>query len=100
MKINTKIKMAGLWTSLMLLYIYCDIYSTFRPGHLEEIASGNMGPFAISQTSLLLLGALMVPPALMIVVCLFAEAKFVKRSSIIVGILYTLRVYPRRIFAD
>jgi len=26
-KLNTRIKIIGLWISLMLLYIYCDIYT-------------------------------------------------------------------------
>jgi len=87
---NTRLKLAGLWTTLMLLYIYCDIYSTFRPGHLEEIMAGKMGPFDISQGTLAVLGALMIPAALMVSVSLFAGANVVKHASIIVGVVYTV----------
>ena len=73
----------------MLLYIYCDIYSTFRTGHLEEVMTGKMGPFEISQATLAILGALMIPTALMVAVSLFAKAKAVKWASIIIGVLYT-----------
>jgi hypothetical protein len=89
-KTNTRIKLTGLWTTLMLLYIYCDIYSTFRTGHLEEIMAGKMGSLDISQGSLAILGALMIPPALMVSVCLFAKARVVRWSCIIVGALYVL----------
>lgn len=88
-KTNVRIKLAGLWTSLMLLYIYCDIYSTFRTGHLEEVMAGKMGPFAVSQGTLAILGALTIPPALMVAVSLFAKAGGVKWASIIIGVLYT-----------
>ena len=74
----------------MLLYIYCDIYSTFRTGHLEEVMAGKMGPFDVSQGSLAILGALMIPIALMVTVSLFAKAEVVKWASIIIGVLYTL----------
>jgi len=74
----------------MLLYIYCDIYSTFRTGHLEEAMAGKMGPFEVSQVTLAILGTLMIPPALMVAVSLFAKAKVVKWASIVVGALYTL----------
>jgi hypothetical protein len=87
---NTRIKLAGLWTTLMLLYIYCDIYSTFRTGFLEEAISGKMGPFEVSQATLAISGALMIPPALMVVFSLFAKARFVKWASIVVGVAYTL----------
>lgn len=89
-KTNTRIKLMGLWTTLMLLYIYCDIYSTFRTDHLQEVMAGKIGPFDISQGTLAILGALMIPPALMVAVSLFAKAKIVKWASIIVGVLYTL----------
>jgi len=88
--VNTRVKLAGLWTTLMLLYIYCDIYSTFRTGHLEEAIAGNMGPFAVNQATLAILGALMIPPALMVAVSLFAKAEAVKWASIVTGVLYTL----------
>jgi len=89
LKVNTKIKLAGLWATLMLLYIYCDIYSTFRTGHLEEAMAGKMGPFEVSQATLAVLSALMIPAALMVAISLFAKAKVVKWASIIIGILYT-----------
>ena len=87
---NIRLKMAGLWTTLMLLYIYCDIYSTFRPGHLEEAMAGSIGPFEVTQSTLAVLGALMIPAALMVSVSLFAKANVVKWASIIVGVIYTV----------
>ena len=86
---NTRLRLTGLWTTLMLLYIYCDIYSTFRTGHLEEVMAGKMGPFEVSQTTLAILGALMIPTALMVAVSLFAKARVVKWASIVIGVLYT-----------
>jgi hypothetical protein len=87
---NTRIKRMGLWTTLMLLYIYCDIYSTFRTGYLQEAMAGKMGPFEVSQTTLAIFGALTIPTALMVAVSLFAKAGVVKRASIIVGVAYTV----------
>ena len=86
---DTRQKLTGLWTTLMLLYIYCDIYSTFRPGHLEEAIAGRMGPFEVSQGSLAILGSLMIPTALMVAVSLFARAGVARLASIIVGAIYT-----------
>ncbi len=31
-KINVKMKLSALWGAMMLLYIYADILSLFRPG--------------------------------------------------------------------
>ena len=86
---DTRQKLTGLWTTLMLLYIYCDIYSTFRPGHLEEAMAGRMGPFEVGQGSLAIMGALMIPAALMVAVSLFAKARVARLAGIIVGAIYT-----------
>ena len=88
--VNIRVKLAGLWTALMLLYIYCDIYSNFRTGFLEEAMSGKMGPFDVSQITLAAFGFLMVIPILMIPACLFIKANIVKWVNIIVGSLYAL----------
>ena len=87
---NTRLKLTGLWATLMLLYIYCDIYSTFRTGHLEEVMAGKMGPFEVSQATLAILGALMIPTALMVAFSLFAKARAARWVNIIFGALYTL----------
>ena len=90
MKINTKIKLMGLWITLMLLYIYCDIYSFHRTGYIEEMIANKIGPFEVSQGILAVFGALMIIPALMIPVCLFLKTKINKWLNIVIGVLYTL----------
>jgi len=90
MKVNTQIKLMGLWITLMLLYIYCDIYSFHRTGYIEEMIANKIGPFEVSQGLLAVFGMLMIIPALMIPVCLFLKTKIIKWLNIIVGALYIL----------
>ena len=90
MKINTRLKLMGLWISLLFLYVYCDIFSFFRTGILSEIADGLIGPFEISQGMLAVLGLLMIIPALMILACLFLKEGPVRILNIIAGIAYTI----------
>jgi hypothetical protein len=65
--VSVKIKLAGLWTAMMLLYVYADILSVFRPGQIAEIESGKLGPFDVSQSSLVIASLIVILPALMIV---------------------------------
>ncbi len=90
MKINIQIKLAGLWTTLMLLYIYCDIYSFHRTGYINEMMADKIGPFDVSQGILAVFGALMLIPALMLPVNLFMNSKAAKIINIISGILYSI----------
>jgi hypothetical protein len=83
-------KLTGLWTALMLLYVYCDIYSFHRPGYVSEMIAGMIGPFKVSQGILAAFGVLMALPALMIPACLLLKAKAARWLNIIVGVLYLL----------
>jgi hypothetical protein len=89
-KLNTRTILIGLWTVLMLLYIYCDIFSFFRLNKLNEMIAGFMGPFQTNQISLITASVLMAIPALIIITNLFIKLVVIKWINIIGGIVYTL----------
>jgi len=68
--VRVKVRLAGLWTAMMLLYVYADFLSLFRPGQIAEIESGKIGPFDVSQSSLLIASLVVILPALMIALTL------------------------------
>lgn len=88
--INVKLRLSALWVAMMLLYIYADILSLFRPGQVQEIIEGRMGPFAATQVSLLTATILMTIPAVMVFLSLTLKPKASRRANIIFGVLYTL----------
>ena len=88
-KIHVKMKLSALWAALMFVYIYCDIYSLFRTGQLEEMMSGRMGPFPVTQGSLLAASILMIIPAVMVFLSLTLKPKINRWVNIILGVLYT-----------
>ncbi|MBE2197429.1 MAG: hypothetical protein IAE79_02390 [Anaerolinea sp.] len=88
--INVKLRLSALWVAMMLLYIYADILSLFRPGQVQEIIAGRMGPFAATQVSLLTATILMTIPAVMVFLSLILKPKAGRQANIIFGVLYTL----------
>ena len=88
-KINVKMKLSALWAVLMLIYIYADHFSLFRTGQIEEIISGRMGPFPVTQGSLLTASILMMIPAVMVFLSLTLRARVNRWVNIILGVLYT-----------
>ena len=42
--IHVKLRLSSLWVSVMLCYIYGEIFRFFKPGTLKDILAGNMGP--------------------------------------------------------
>ena len=89
-KIAVKMKLSALWVSMMLLYIYADILSLFRPGQVEEMLAGKMGPFPVTQGSLLTASILMMIPAVMVFLSLTLKPAVNRWANIIFGVLYTL----------
>jgi hypothetical protein len=89
-KINVKLKLSALWVAMMLLYIYADILSLFRPGQVQEMIDGRMGPFPATQGALLTAAILMIVPAGMVFLSVGLKPVVNRWTNIILGILYTL----------
>jgi hypothetical protein len=86
--IDVKIKLAALWIAVMFSYVYNDIFDLYKPGEMEHIIAGNMGPYPTTQVSLLTAMIMMTIPILMIVLSLTLKANANRWTNIIGGILY------------
>ena len=65
--VSHRVKLAALWASLMLCYIYCDYFELYQPGKLQSMLAGRLGPIGpTTQASLLAASVLLAVPALMI----------------------------------
>jgi hypothetical protein len=87
-KVNVKIKLSALWAMLLLIYIYVDIFSFYKPGIIEDILAGKVWEFEISQGWALGSLILMIVPILMVFIALALPAKANRWTNIIVSILY------------
>jgi len=89
-KITVRMKLSALWVAVMFLYGYADILSFFRPGQIEEIIAGMMGPFPVTQVGLLTATLLMTIPSVMIFLSLTLKPKVNRWTNISLGVLYTI----------
>jgi hypothetical protein len=84
-KVNVKLKLAMLWASLMFLIIYLDYFHLYMPGKIEDIQTGRVYVFEITQGFLLVALALVTIPALMIFLSVALPAKVNRWTNIIVA---------------
>ncbi len=89
-KINVRIRLSALWVALMICYIYADFFSLYRPGQIDKIISGLMGPFPVTQAGLLIASLMMAVPAVMVFLSLILKPKVSRWANIILGVLYTV----------
>lgn len=86
--ITVRAKLSALWVALMLLYVYADVLSLFRPGQIEDMSDGLMGPVEATQGTLLLAATIVIVPALMVFLTLTLDARVCRRTNLVLGILY------------
>ena len=89
-RVDPKLKLAAAWMALIALYIYADFLSLYRPGQIDEIRRGVMGPLEVSQATLVLASLIVIIPAVMIVLSLLLPARANRPLNLILAILYTL----------
>jgi len=89
-KINIKIKLASLWTSLMFLYIYADYFRLMTPGKLEKMMELQtpMGP--TTPGLLVIFSTILILPAFMIFLSVFLKPQINKWLNLIIAFLYTM----------
>jgi hypothetical protein len=90
LKVNIKLVISCLWVSIMFVYLYADYLSLYRPGIVNKIIDGYMGPFKVSQMALVSAGLLMLISIIMIFLSLILSAKINKLINIIISILLTI----------
>lgn len=87
-KISVKLKIAMLWTSFMLLYIYVDHFALYMPGAVENILKGRVFVFDITQEFIFIVLALATIPIVMFFLSVALPAKMNRLTNIIVAIIY------------
>ncbi|WP_024768700.1 DUF6326 family protein [Aquimarina macrocephali] len=89
-KINVKLKLSALWTSLIVCYIYGDFFSLFVPGAIEDMIA-KVTPIGETTPTIILAFAIsMAIPAVMISLSLLLKPNINRWLNIIVGSLYTI----------
>ena len=87
-KVSLKLKLSTLWASFMFLYIYVDYFALYMPGKIEDILTGIVFEFDITQRFLLVALASVTIPALMIFLSVALPAKVNRWANIIIAAVY------------
>lgn len=89
-KINIKIKVASLWTSLMFLYIYADYFRLMTPNKLENIMNLQTPMGTTTPNLLVIFSVILIIPALMIFLSIFLKPELNKWLNILISFLYAI----------
>lgn len=89
-KVNVRIKLSALWTSVMFCYIYADYFGLMVPGTLKSMMEGQ-GPIGQSTPGTLLVAALVLAiPSVMIFLSVALTPTMARWINVVFGATYTV----------
>ncbi len=87
-KVNIKIKLSALWTSVLFCYVYGDYFELYVPDKMDSLLTGSN--ILDSPTKLLIASIVLAIPAVMIAVSVFLNPVINRLLNIVFGTLFTL----------
>jgi hypothetical protein len=90
--VNVRIKISALWTSMLLVFAYVDLFSLYRPDFRADLEGGEISGFTVNQAFLLGTTAYVVIPSLMVFLALILRPRVSRMANIVLGIIYALTI--------
>jgi hypothetical protein len=90
--VNVRVKISALWTSMLFVFAYVDLFSLYRPDFRADLEAGEIGGFAINQSFLLGTTVYVVIPSLMVFCTLILRPRVDRIANIALGIVYAVTI--------
>ena len=90
--VNARIKISALWTAMLFVFAYVDLFSLYRPDVRAAIEAGQVSGFDIGQAFLLATTFYIVIPSLMLVATLVLRPRVNRIANIALSVAYALTV--------
>lgn len=90
--VSVRAKISALWTAMLFVFVYVDIFSLYRPDFRAELEAGEISGFTVNQAFLLGTTVYVVIPSLMVFGALVLRPAVNRIANIGLGILYTLTI--------
>lgn len=90
--VNVRIRISALWTAMLIVFAYVDIFGLFRPDVRAAIEAGEISGFRIDQVFLLATTIYIVIPTLMLVATLLLRPRPNRILNMMLSAMYALTI--------
>jgi hypothetical protein len=90
--VNVRLKISALWTAMLFVFAYVDIFSLYRADVRAEIGAGEIGGFTIGPVFLVATTIYVVIPSLMVFGALALPARIARLANLVLGVVYALTI--------
>jgi hypothetical protein len=91
-RVNVRIKISALWTSMLFVFVYVDLFSVYRPDYQADLQAGTLGGFTVNQSFLLGTTAYVVIPSLMVFLALVLRPRINRLANIVLAVAYAVTI--------
>jgi hypothetical protein len=92
LNVNVRIKISALWTSMLFVFAYVDLFSLYRPDFRADLEGGEVGGLAVNQSFLLGSTIYVVIPSLMVFCALILRPRVNRIANIALSGIYALTI--------
>jgi hypothetical protein len=90
--INPRLKIAALWTSMLFLFAYVDLFSLYREDIRADIEAGELGGFTIGQAFLLSVTTYIAIPSVALSLSLMMPARVTRLANLVLAAVYIVTI--------
>ena len=91
-EVNVRVKISALWTAMLFVFAYVDIFSLYRSDFRADVEAGVVGGFTVNQTFLLATTIYVVIPSLMVFGALVLRPRVNRIGNMALSIIYALTI--------
>ncbi len=92
LEVNVRVKISALWTAMLFVFAYIDIFGFFRSDVRADIEAGVVGGFTVNQTFLLATTIYIAVPSLMVFGALVLRPRINRIANIVLSIIYAFTI--------
>jgi hypothetical protein len=90
--VNVRIKISALWTSMLFIFVYVDLFTFYRADFRADVEAGTVGGFTVNQSFLLATTAYVVIPSLMVFLTLILRPGIARITNVALSVIYALTI--------
>lgn len=90
--VNTRIKIVGLWTAMLFVFAYVDIFGFFRKDIIQGALNGTVGSFDAGQGFLIFTTVYILIPSIALFLTLILKPSVARVINIVLAALYILTI--------
>ena len=90
--VNVRIKISALWTSMLFVFAYVDLFSLYRPDVRADLEAGEVGGFTVNQSLLFGTTVYVLIPSLMVFGALVLRPRLDRIANIALSAVYALTI--------